>query len=277
MGIAEFLYTSVLRPYPLRKTANAIIRKTLPKQVRFGSVVTVLNPNDPVVSGALAFRVYEKNEAAFLKRVFFSGMVFLDIGANVGYYTALAGHAAGAAGRILALEPDPESYSYLTQTIEANGFTNVTPFQIAASDEIGSAQLHISGDNRGDNRLYANELASDIVTVSTTTVDVLLRQAGITSVDVIKMDVQGAEGRVLSGMKDTLGQFKPITILSEFWPDGLRRARTEPEQFLYTLQNLGLRIHELHPDGFLMPITDTEAFVARYTGRKYTNIVAHRR
>src|SRR6185437_1027016 len=210
MGIAEFVYTIILRPDPLRKTANAIIKRILPKQVRSGSAVTVLNPKDPVISGALTFRVYEKSETAFLKRIFFPGMVFLDIGANVGYYTALAGHAAGAAGRVLALEPDPESYRYLTETIQVNQFSNAASFQMAASDSIGSAQLHISDHNRGDNRLYANELASDSVTVNTTTIDLLLLQNGITSVDVIKMDVQGAEGHALQGMKDTLAQSKPV-------------------------------------------------------------------
>jgi FkbM family methyltransferase len=275
MGIAEFVYTTVLKSNPLRKTANAIIKSILPKQVRFGSAVTVLNPNDPVVSGALAFRVYEKSETAFLKRTFFPGMVFLDIGANVGYYTALAGHAAGPVGRVLALEPDPESFAYLTQTIQANRLTNVTSFQLAASDQVGSAQLHISADNRGDNRLYANELASDVVTVATTTVDALLQQVGI-AVDVIKMDVQGAEGRVLNGMKGMLAQSRPITLLTEFWPDGLRKAKTEPQQFLSTLESLGLRIHELRPDGSLSPIADKEALIMRYPGRKYTNIVAYR-
>jgi FkbM family methyltransferase len=276
MGIAEFVYTTVLRPDPLRKTANAIIKSILPKQVRSGSAVTVLNPNDPVVSGALTFRVYEKSETAFLKRTFFRGMVFLDIGANVGYYTALAGHAAGATGRVLALEPDPESYRYLTQTIQVNQFSNTTSFQMAASDHVGSAQLHISNHNRGDNRLYANELASDVVTVHTTTIDVLLRQNGISSVDVIKIDVQGAEGRALQGMKDTLAQSKPVTLLTEFWPDGLRRAGTEPQEFLHILEKFGLHIHELQPDSSLSPIADRDAFVARYSGRKYTNIVAHR-
>jgi FkbM family methyltransferase len=275
MDIAEFVYTTVLKSSPLRKTTNAIIKSILPRQVRFGSAVTVLNPNDPVVSGALAFRIYEKSETAFLKRTFFPGMVFLDIGANVGYYTALAGHAAGPAGRVLALEPDPESFTYLTQTIHANRLTNVTSFQLAASDQVGSAQLYISANNRGDNRLYANELASDVVTVGTTTVDALLQQVGI-AVDVIKMDVQGAEGQVLNGMKGMLAQSRPITLLTEFWPDGLRKAKTEPQQFLSTIESLGLRMHELRPDGSLSPIADTEALVARYPGRKYTNIVAHR-
>jgi len=276
MGIAEFLYTTILRPDPLKKTVNAIIKRILPKQVRSGSAVTILNPKDPVVSGALAFGAYEKSETAFLKRTFFPGMVFLDIGANVGYYTALAGHAAGVTGRVLALEPDPESYHYLTQTIQVNRFTNATPFQMAASDQVGSAQLHISARNRGDNRLYPNELASDVVTVDTTTIDLLLLQNGITSVDVIKMDVQGAEGRVLQGMKDTLAQSKPVTLLTEFWPDGLRKAGTEPREFLYMLESLGLRTHELHPHGSLLPIADKDAFIARYSGRKYTNIVAYR-
>src|SRR5580704_1223481 len=105
MTVAEFLYTVALRPKPLKAIANAVIRRCIPRQVTRHGAVIVLNPNDPVVSGALTFGVYEKPETAFLLSVLRPGMTFLDVGANLGYYTALAIARVGKQGKIVALEP----------------------------------------------------------------------------------------------------------------------------------------------------------------------------
>ncbi len=276
MTISEFLYTVVLKPKPLRKVANMMIKRILPKRVRYRPVTVVLNPNDPVISGALTFRVYERDETAFLRQTFFPGMVLLDIGANVGFYTAIGAHIAGPQGQVIALEPDPENFRYLEETVRANGLQNVRCLQLAAADHIGPAKLYVSTDNRGDNRLYSNELASDTIEVQATTVDHLLEELGINHVDVVKLDVQGAEGWVLRGMKSTLLRSPGITVLTEFWPNGLRRTNTDPKQLLSFLEGLGLQIYKLGKNGSLCPIESYEALVRDYPGRKYTNIVARR-
>ena len=63
--LAEFVYCYLLRPWPLRQLTNWTIRKLLPKQVEIHGATVVLNPTDPVVSGALHFGVYEKAETRF--------------------------------------------------------------------------------------------------------------------------------------------------------------------------------------------------------------------
>ena len=88
--LAEFVYCYLLRPWPLRQLTNWTIRKLLPKQVEIHGATVVLNPTDPVVSGALHFGVYEKAETRFFQSACRDGMTFLDVGANLGYYTALA-------------------------------------------------------------------------------------------------------------------------------------------------------------------------------------------
>ncbi len=276
MTVPEFIYTVVLKPKPLRKAANAIIKRILPKYVRYGPAAVRLNPNDPVVSGALTFRVYEKDETAFLRSVFFPGMVLLDIGANVGYYTALGGHKAGSQGRVIALEPDPENFKYLSETVKANGLKNARCIQVAAADHVGSGKLYVSANNRGDNRLYSNELASSTIEIRITTIDALLGELGVEHVDIIKIDVQGAEGLVLKGMKETLRDPGSLIVLTEFWPDGLRRANTDPKKLLLSLEESGLQIYQLGKNGSLDTISDHDALINRYPGRKYTNIVARR-
>src|SRR5258706_10762753 len=141
MTIPEFIYAVLLRPKPLRKLSNALIRAALPSQIRRDGAIVILNPNDPVVSGALALRVYENTETRFFMNVCKPGMTFLDVGANIGIYTALALPRIGATGRVVALEPDRESFEYLRKTVTANHADNVTCVCKAAADHSGVMTL----------------------------------------------------------------------------------------------------------------------------------------
>lgn len=67
MNLAEFVYTVLLKPRPLRKLANAVICSIIPEYVRYGDIQIALNRHDPVVCGALALRQYEKLEAQFIR------------------------------------------------------------------------------------------------------------------------------------------------------------------------------------------------------------------
>lgn len=276
MGIAEFVYSVILKPRPLRAIANTVIRGVLPTSVRYGDVAIALNPKDPVISGALALRVYEKAEMAFLRRTFKPGSVVLDVGANVGLYTAMAGVAVGPSGRVIALEPDPESYAHLQKTIALNSLSNVQAINAAASLTNGVNTLFTSSNNRGDNRLYNNELCDGSVEVQTVCLDDYLPTLGVHSLDVIKMDVQGYEGHVIAGLEKTILRSGQIVVLMEFWPDGLSRAGTDPKQLLDQLESFGLSLQELSNGGDTRPISDKLDLIRSFPGRKYTNIVAAR-
>jgi len=277
MTVPEFIYAVLLRPRPLRKLANALLRAALPAQIRRDGAVVVLNPNDPVVSGALALHVYENAETRFFKNVCKTGMTFLDVGANIGLYTALALSRIGSTGRVVALEPDCESFEYLRKTVIANRADNVTCIRKAAADRSGVMKLFVSENNRGDNRLYDNELSTGAYEVEVAPVDLLLRELGIVTVDLVKIDVQGFEGRVLRGMRETIARSPNLTILMEFWPHGLRCAGTEPAELLADLEVMGLVVHELRSDGGLRLVEDHQALIEKYPGRRYTNLVAARK
>lgn len=165
MNIPEFIYTVLLKPTPLRAVANAVIRALLPAQLNYRGLRLALNPHDPVVSGALTFGLYETGEVRFFERILRPGLTVVDVGANIGLYTALAARAVGPAGRVIALEPEPETFGFLMQTIAANAFTNVEPHQLAASAAPGAARLFRNPDNRGDSRLYDDPLLKDSVAI----------------------------------------------------------------------------------------------------------------
>jgi len=273
---AEYIYAVLLRPRPLRYVANGMLRSIIPVSLERHGAKIVMNPNDPVVCGAITLGVYERPETRFFLSVCRPGMTYLDIGANIGYYTALAARRVGSQGRVIAVEPDPECYEYLAKTVAANGFLNVDLVPKAASESIGVATLYRNFLNRGDNRLYPNKLAIGRHTVETVTVDALLLQLGVTSVDLIKIDIQGFEGHALAGMERTLNQDKPMIILSEFWPQGLEDANTSPMCVLNIVADKGFKIFELGSRGRLKPVQNFECFIARYKDRQYTNIVALR-
>ena len=122
MSAAEFIYTVLLKPPLLRRGANYILTSMLPRTINVKGATIHLNPSDPVVSGALTLRSYEKEEIDFFVKWFQPGMTFVDVGANVGLYTGLALHISADA-RILCIEPDKNSSLYLKKTIQSNRAT----------------------------------------------------------------------------------------------------------------------------------------------------------
>ena len=276
--IAEFIYCYLLRPWPLRQLTNWLIKKLIPEKVNIGKASLFLNPNDPVVSGAIFFNVYEKTELKFIKSICFKGMKVLDIGANIGYYTALLSQEAGDKGLIIALEPDLESYKYLSQSINSLENKNVLSFPVAASNLKKRLPLYISKENRGDNRLYQNNQKRDYILVDCLTIDELSKKTEIDSFDLIKVDVQGYEPKVFQGMQNIIKSSKNLTIITEFWPKGIIQAGESPTHFLRTLRKMKLKLFELKKNGSLVPLNQSKdnEFIKRFPGRKYTNIVCKR-
>ena len=274
MSVAEFVYTVILKPPPLRAAANWCIRMAMPEKVRYGGAEILLNRNDPVVSGALAFRQYEKDEQAFVNRAIQPGMTVLDVGANIGFYTAICGLRTGPEGRVIALEPDPQNFSFLSRTVERNQLKNVDAVQAAAASREGEMWLFTSKDNRGDNRLYAHNQSDNRIRVRVVRLDELLPEMGVAELNFIKIDVQGFEGEVLAGLEETIRRSPKLQILMEFWPEGLRSAGTDPAELLRRLEGWGLKLYRLRSQGATADLGNHQEFISQYAGREYTNIVA---
>jgi FkbM family methyltransferase len=276
MSLAEFVYTVLLKPRPLRRAANAAIRALLPERARVGNAAVWLNPDDPVISGALAFGVYERGEIAFFRSRFRPGMTLIDVGANVGLYSALALSTPGFRGRVLALEPHAESRRYLEKTIAANapaaGAAQVVA--LAAADRAGTLALYQNPENKGDNRLYPDPLLRGEESVRADTLDNICRGAGIGAAQFVKIDVQGAEAQVVRGAAGLLAASSECILMTEFWPYGLARCGGDGLAYLGMLRELGFRLYELRGNrGTLTPIGTPEALLARTQGRRYANLV----
>ncbi|MFZ4681104.1 MAG: FkbM family methyltransferase [Terrimicrobiaceae bacterium] len=274
MSLSEFVYTVLLRPKPLRGPANFVLRKILPAQLTVHGARIALNPDDPVVSGALTLGVYEREEIAFFQKHFRPGMTFADVGANVGLYTGMALATPGFSGTILCVEPDKDSRRYLQSTISANlpagREASVHVCACAASDRAGSMPFFRNPDNHGDNRLYADPLLRQSGVVEVETLDALCARNGVTKIDFLKIDVQGAEGRVIAGARDILSTSPDVILMTEFWSQGLTRCGSDPLEYLAALDALGFVFH--HSDGTPIREAQREEWIRQTDGRHYINL-----
>lgn len=149
-------------------------------------------------------------DALYLRDLVDDETVFWDVGANVGY-TALTAASAGARG-VVAFEADPDTYARLVHNCELNGFGDVVTVQVAVAAAPGQAEFHRSTDvSSGINSLASDDRLGETVTVPTDTVDALA--AEYDRPDLVKVDVEGAEQKVLEGAGETLETVGPDWLI----------------------------------------------------------------
>lgn len=167
---------------------------------------------------------YEPDTAGFLRRHLRPGMVFVDVGANNGFFSLLAAHYVGGAGRVFAFEPNPPVFAALAQHVEMNQLADrIRIFDVALSDTAtDAARLHVWPQHSGFSSLDlesapgAPHLAGGAaVTVRTQVFDQWLDAQALTSIDLLKMDVEGFEGQVVSGMTRALDERRIARIICE--------------------------------------------------------------
>jgi FkbM family methyltransferase len=285
MSFAQFIYTEVLKPKPLKALTNAILLRIIPDKIQIGPAVLYLDHDDPVVSGALTLRVYEPSEQAFFAKYLHGDMTLVDIGANLGLYTAISMHHLGAGGRIIAIEPYPPLYEILQKNVAANQNNNracprVDTFNLAATPNPAIMDLRLNPENRADNRMYHGTYQGkmeewDCMPVEGRPVDNVLAELGIQEVNFVKIDIQGYEQQALSGFQKTLARSQNVILLSEFWPKGLQESGGSSIEYLQMLSDLGFTLYTLNerPHGSVTPLEDWDVLIARLPGRKYSDIV----
>src|ERR1051325_172065 len=187
--------------------------------------------------------VWEENETKFLAAILKPGMVFLDIGANIGYFTLFGSELVGTFGKVIAFEPEPSRFSLLTANARQSPCKNIQSVNKAVSNTTGGAALFLaSAKNPGDHRLFDTPDLRDSVEIQTIRLDDFFVE-GQEAVDVIKMDIQGAEMLALQGMARVVDRNKSITILTEFWKQGIRNSGYDPKLLLEYLCDHGFSLN----------------------------------
>ncbi|HEX6566761.1 MAG TPA: FkbM family methyltransferase [Chthoniobacterales bacterium] len=162
-----------------------------------------------------------------------------DVGANQGIYTLVLAQLASV-GHVYAFEPDPTLFASLETNVRRNQVENVTLFNAAAASEPNKLTLRPGRLHRGNNRIISDVSAgAGSIEVDAITLDQVIPSSKL---DVLKIDVQGFELNVLRGATQLLQQNHALVILFEFWPYGLRKAGTAPEELLDFLRKAGFSI-----------------------------------
>lgn len=216
------------------------------------------HPDDPLsIRFAMLSGKHEEGTISLVKQIVKPGMVVLDIGAHVGYYSRLLAKLVRASGKVIAFEPNPETFQLLTKNMAR--FRNVTCLEVAAVDEEMTLTLYDGQLETGmsglcdleDYRQWTKQLSTEFAprakqgypfrsfTVKGRPVDQCLAEMGITSVDFVKMDIEGAEMKALKGMKGCLSSSPNLVMVMEFNPRLLQAFGVSPREVIDILKSYG--------------------------------------
>jgi FkbM family methyltransferase len=163
---------------------------------------------------------YNHEVIAVLKKIVRPGMTIFDIGANIGEITMVAAKLVGHGGSVIAFEPIDRIADSLASNVMHNNLCQVTIERLALSDQEGKREIYsscgqdIREENCGLGSLYRTAIEqAPLQIVSLCTLDDYMQEHSIQSLDIIKIDIEGAELPCLKGAKNVLHQYKPILIV----------------------------------------------------------------
>jgi FkbM family methyltransferase len=223
---------------------------------RYGFKIEVDPQNVAVDEYIYMHRNWETHIGELIAKELKAGDVFVDIGANIGYFSLLASGVVGVSGRVIAFEPIKRVAEQFSRSVAKNGFQNVQIRQIALGNEKAEMKLSIVPGNVGGSSLVKdiNSGVSEMVSVST-----LDSELNNIPVQVIKIDVEGFEYEVLLGAKSVLSLWRP-TLLLEFSPNVYSRRDSQISQKILDIENR-------------VPVKNVEEYLTKL-GTKQTNLLA---
>ena len=162
---------------------------------------------------------YELMTMEFINQFEFNQDTILDIGAHVGLYTVIFAKKSKIASMVYAFEPSKSNYTFLNKTIDLNDAPNVVSYNIALSNNTGQQDFYVNKDiGFNANSLVKDSLSlnqkSTKTIIETISLDDFFENNKISRVQLIKIDVEGAEEQVLKGGILSLRKFQPVIILA---------------------------------------------------------------
>jgi FkbM family methyltransferase len=194
--------------------------------------VFIARPGVQVDWHVLFFGTYEPEVRRIFRTVLPSGGVALDVGANVGWHTLLMASLVGAGGRVLAVEPNPALRQRLHDHLCLNRFNQVEVISSVAADTEEMMEFYAPAlkDGNSGNGHVVERLPGDAGTirVAASRLDTIIAAARCERLDLIKIDVEGFEWRVLRGGENTIAKFRPH-IVFEYNAEYASRGGGTPE------------------------------------------------
>jgi len=232
----------VIRPWRFRgklRLLGALAPRKGRRRVRLFGTPLELDLADEIQRQAY-LGCFEPEETAWVRRLLRPGMTFLDVGANVGYFTLLASSLVGATGRVVAVEPSPSAFAALARATADLG--NVSAVPVGLSDSSGTLALYVPPEAHGNHAptMIATPGWQE-VRVEVLTLDELTARHGLERIDLLKLDVEGHEARILGGAVRALSERRIGAVLCEFNDYWLRQAGSSPAEVWRMLSDHGFR------------------------------------
>jgi FkbM family methyltransferase len=256
----------------VKKLAAVVIRSLKSNTATVGGHKMFLDSEDSLrlsING-----VYEPFETDLFKQLIKPGDTVLDIGANIGYYTLLFAKLVGREGKVYAFEPDPTNMELLRKNVKVNGYQNVITEQKAISDQSGTIQLYLNDGNKSDHRIFDSGDGRQSINIETINLDEYFAKKQV-DVDLIKIDIQGAEIIAFQGMQKTLAKNVNLQLISEFFPFAISKFGKQPLQHLEILEKAGFGFFNIDEKNNTVTATSKKQLLKEFTedNRQCANIL----
>jgi FkbM family methyltransferase len=216
---------------------------------KFGSRVGG-DTQDMVQQYIYYFGVWEPALTAWIQRRLKPGDTFVDVGANIGYYTLLASKLVGASGRVVALEASRFVFTHLMENLRRNRVSNVRPVNVAVTDRQEETPMFRGRNhNIGETSLLQVEGSIPDGVASAAPLTNLLRPEEVATARIIKLDIEGAEWRAVSGMLPLLDSLPHnVDVVVEVHPWHMKSQSQDPEALISLLADAGFKPYEIDND-----------------------------
>lgn len=215
---------------------------------------------------------HEPETAELLKTLVRDGDTVLDIGAHIGYFTLLIAGLTGESGRVIAFEAHPDNAALLQKTMTESGHSNVIIENKAVTSRTGPLHLFAAREGTVDHRTTGALKGPGRIAIEGVALDDYFPAHA--KVNVIKMDIQGAEAHALLGMERLIARQDRLALISEFEPWGLGQSGIGARGYVDILHDFGFTIYDMGSSGGLRAPIDPDTLCERYAPVKnaFTNL-----
>ncbi len=252
-------------PTPVEKLLERAFESlTVPEVVRWSDGLSFrVVPNDQISRAVYISSTYEPNALLVLKRFLQAGGVFLDVGANAGVFSLVASRYVGPDGHVYSFEPSEREHHRLCDAIQLNQLEGViTPIRAAVGAAGGHVMLRVASEPHGGHNTLGSQFSyGDVATsrlerVEMMTLDDFDRRQALPRVDVIKLDIEGAEAAALAGARSVLRRHRPVLVI-EVFSRSLATNNASVAEIQEHLRNADYRVFTIDDESAeLMPLDD---------------------
>lgn len=237
--LAGHLLNEHLREHPVTAMART----------RDGAVFPMVT-SDVIQRYLYLFGVWEPHLTAFINRRLAPGDTFIDVGANIGYYSVLASRLVGASGQVVAVEASPDFHRVLTANALAGGCGNVRTVNAAVSDVPGRLAFYLErSTNLGGTTSVRPSTVESWFETDAAPLPSILTAAELTTARLIKVDVEGAEASAVRGLAPQLHRLRADTeLVIEVTPRLLAKQGQAVDDVLDPLREHGFHVYRLAND-----------------------------